>query len=265
MAEVPSLVEGWKDERPYTGLLVKDLRFGHAPTTYDVRCPKGHRVGKSVDSFLREGCQYCRGNQTRAQRVIQPLKEADPELYATLHPMKNVDPHFVPENFKKPLWWKSVQCCGFEWEDTIADRALGRRPQAGQGVYYCPKCESQFGSLAWLDPELAAEWHEDNELTAWHVKPFSAGVTVKWRCTADPAHEFVAKVSDRSHGKLCPHCSTAGTSKPERDFLTAAQEDYPDAYSGRIGRWRLDILIPSILLVIEYDGEYWHRDVCDQL
>lgn len=260
VAQVSALVEGWNDERPYAKLLVRDLRFGHAPTTYDIRCPKGHKVGKSVDAFLERGCQYCRSAQTRAQTVTRRLFEADPELYATLHPTKNGDPHSILENEKKSLWWRSGQCCGLEWQDTISARQLGRRPQAGRGVYYCPQCESQFGSLAWLDPELAAEWHEDNTLTAWHIKPFSVGVTVKWRCAADASHEFTAKVSDRSHGKLCPHCSKSGISKIETDFLRAAREYYPDSFSGRIGSWKLDILIPSLLLVIEYDGEYWHQN-----
>ncbi|WP_084678500.1 zinc-ribbon domain-containing protein [Actinopolymorpha alba] len=124
---------------------------------------------------------------------------------------------------------ESVQCCGHEWQETIIERILGRRPQAGRGHFYCPVCESVWGSPAWLDPEVAAEWHEENDLSAWHVKPFSAGVVVKWRCSANPEHEWDAAVIDRSAGRLCPLCSTAGTSKIERAFLAAAQLHDADA------------------------------------
>ncbi|WP_353357983.1 zinc-ribbon domain-containing protein [Intrasporangium sp. DVR] len=117
-----------------------------------------------------------------------------------------------------------------------------------------------FGSLAWLDPELAAEWHEDNDLTPWHVKPFSAGVVAKWRCAANPEHVWDAAVIDRSSGRLCPLCSTAGTSMIEKAFLAAAQSLDPDAHAARIDRWRVDVLIPSARLVVEYDGEYWHSE-----
>jgi Probable Zinc-ribbon domain/Protein of unknown function (DUF559) len=151
-----------------------------------------------------------------------------------------------------------VQCCGHEWQEPIKERTLGRRPQAGRGRYYCPACESVWGSLAWLDPELAAEWHPDNELTPWHVKPFSGGVVVKWRCSANPDHEWEASVIDRSSGRLCPLCSTAGTSQIERAFLVAAQAIDSDADAARVGRWKVDILVPSVGLIIEYDGEYWH-------
>jgi hypothetical protein len=67
-------------------------------------------------------------------------------------------------------------------------------------------------------------------------------------------------VVDRSAGRLCPFCSTAGTSRIERDFLAATQSHDPDAASTRFGRWKVGVLVPSVRLVIEYDGFYWHRD-----
>jgi hypothetical protein len=189
------------------------------------------------------------------------LAEGDPEVAATWHPTFNGDrtPDNTTTRHRDPIWWKSVQCCGFEWQETLGDRTLGRRPQAGRGHYYCPRCRSVFGSLAWLDPELAAEWHEDNNLTPWHVKPFSGGAVVKWRCAANAEHVWEAAVSERSAGRLCPHCSTAGTSQIEKAFLAAAQVHYPEASAARVGRWRVDVLVPSLRLVMEYDGEYWHR------
>lgn len=57
-----------------------------------------------------------------------------------------------------------------------------------------------------------------------------------------------------------PRSSTAGTSRIEQDFLAAAQSHDPDATSTRIGRWKVDVLVQSVRLVIEYDGVYWHRD-----
>lgn len=45
----------------------------------------------------------------------------------------------------------------------------------------------------------------------------------------------------------------------EQDFLAAAQSHDPDATSTRIGRWKVDVLVQSVRLVIEYDGVYWHR------
>jgi hypothetical protein len=83
-------------------------------------------------------------------------------------------------------------------------------------------------------------------------------VVVKWRCAANPEHEWDAAVIDRSSGRLCPQCSTAGTSQIEKLFLAAAQQTDPDADAARLDRWRVDVLVPTLRLVIEYDGEYWH-------
>lgn len=262
--DVPQLVEAWRDPRPYDGLTVEDLCAGvsgqNAGLTYALRCPEGHKVDTVARSFVWDGCPWCNGNTTR-KKPRDSIATADPELAAIFHPTRNgeLTAETTPINHRHPLWWKSVQCCGYEWQETITNRTLGRRPQAGRGYYYCPRCETTWGSLAWLDPELAAEWHPDNPLTPWHVKPFSGGVTAKWRCSVDPTHEWTAPVGNRSSGALCPQCSMAGTSMIEKAFLAAAQAFDPAAEATRLGRWRVDVFIPSVNLVIEYDGEYWHR------
>lgn len=265
VGDVPALVTAWRDDRRYDGLRVRDLCGGvqgkNFGQTYALRCPAGHKIDTVVARFVTVGCPWCRGKETRLVSAAKTIATEDPELAATWHPTRNGDrtPENTPPGHRKPLWWKSAQCCGHEWQETVVDRVLGRRPQAGRGHYYCPRCESVWGSLAWLDPELAAEWHPDNDLTAWHVKPFSGGVVVKWRCSVDPEHVWEAAVAERSAGRLCPRCSTAGTSQVEKAFLAAAQAHDAQAAAARIGRWRVDVLIPSLRLVIEYDGEYWHR------
>lgn len=265
VADHPKLVDAWADPRPYDGLVVDDLCGGvdgqNRGLTYALRCPQGHKLDTVARSYFFAGCPWCRGNETRS---IPPksLADVDPEVSLTWHPSRNGEktPENTPSSYRKPLWWQSRQCCGYEWEEALPERILRRRPQAGRGHWFCPNCESVFGSLAWLDPALASEWHEDNDLTPWHVKPFSGNVVVKWRCGADPSHEWEAAVADRSAGRLCPHCSTAGTSKVEQDFLATTQRHHADASPARVGRWRIDILVPGLRLAVEYDGSYWHGE-----
>lgn len=265
---VPELAAAWRDEQPHDGLRVRDLCGGVAAKnfgqTYSLRCPDDHKIDTVVRRFVTVGCPYCRSNDIR-KAPRQSIRDVDPELAAIFHPTRNgsLSPETTPDNYRKPLWWKSVQCCGYEWQEEIGHRTLGRRPQAGRGHYYCPKCESVWGSLAWQDPELAAEWHPANELTPWHVKPFSGGHRVKWRCATNSIHEWEASVVDRSSGRLCPLCSMAGTSTIEKALLASAQAVDPDADAAKLGRWWVDVLMPSLMLVVEYDGEYWHRDKHD--
>lgn len=262
-ARVPEIVSAWRDPQPIGNLTVADLCGGvagqNAGRTYSLRCPHGHKLDTVVRRFILAGCPWCRGKKTRMRPKLS-LAEADPELAALFHPEKNEErtPESISEDYRKPLWWKSVQCCGYEWQEPISERTLGRRPQAGRGHYYCPVCRSVWGSLAWLDPGLAAEWHEDNELTAWHVKPFSSGAMVAWRCATNPDHVWKAAVIDRSSGRLCPQCSTAGTSKIEQAFLASACSHDAEAIASTVGKWRVDVLLPKLALIIEYDGVYWH-------
>lgn len=266
VASVPALVAAWRDERPYDGLTVRDLATGVAGKnfglTYSLRCQSGHKIDTVVSRFVSEGCPWCRGKQTRA-RERPPLAIADPELAALFHSERNapLTPDSTPDNYRGPLWWKAQHCCGHEWEETISDRVLGRRPQAGRGRYYCPRCESVWGSLAWIDPELASEWHPSNALTPWHVKPFSVGTTATWQCAN--GHVWDAPVINRSAGAQCPKCSMAGTSHIEQEFLAAARVIDPEAHPARIGKWRVDVFLPAASLVIEYDGSYWHRNKFD--
>jgi len=46
--------------------------------------------------------------------------------------------------------------------------------------------------------------------------------------------------------------------KKIRDHLFNCGIDFVPEYS--VGRWSIDIFVPSVNLAIECDGEYWHRD-----
>lgn len=58
-------------------------------------------------------------------------------------------------------------------------------------------------------PDLARQWHptRNDSLRACDVRPKSKK-KVWWRCTSDPAHEWVAAVNAR-HVAGCPHCKEA--------------------------------------------------------
>lgn len=71
---------------------------------------------------------------------------------------------------------------------------------------------------------------------------------------------------DRSKGSGCPKCGNKN-SKPEKELHLALSKVYKDAENGtRLKvKWgqtmysHIDILIPSLNAVIEYDGWYWHQ------
>lgn len=119
-------------------------------------------------------------------------------------------------------------------------------------------------SLAEKDPELAAEWHPtlNAPLTPLDVRP-RGRASVWWKCPL--GHVWKAKVAPRAVGVGCPECSTIGVSERQvrLEFELAAaglpvEHQFPPILV--LGRRpiKVDIAIPSLRLVVEYDGSYYH-------
>jgi hypothetical protein len=134
----------------------------------------------------------------------------------------------------------------------------------------CPECKTILGSLAWQDAGLAAEWSLANPVSAWHVRPYaSTPFMPEWICATNAAHVWQASLGGRSDGSECPECRVVGKSKVELAYHAAAEEVFTGVRSGAVLRadafstrrsWTADICVDADdgILVIEYDGAYWH-------
>ena len=79
-----------------------------------------------------------------------------------------------------------------------------------------------------------------------------------------PEHEWDAVVSSRiNNNSSCPHCSGASTSQPEIRILCELRHllgDEDVVWREKIDGIEADIFLPNHNLVIEYDGNYWHKN-----
>ena len=121
-------------------------------------------------------------------------------------------------------------------------------------------------SLAELLPELAAEWHpdENGDLTPADVRPRGKWL-VWWRCRF--GHEWEALVAPRAVGIGCPKCSIIGISERQTRLeyeLAAAglpvQHDHPRISVEGRRPVQVDIAIPPLRVIVEYDGSYYHAN-----
>jgi hypothetical protein len=259
VADVPELAAAWADEVDPRTVMVAGgwelRRFG---------CPAGHHPRINPLTFLQSGCPNCRGAETRKAQKNW-LADTLPEIASQWHPAKNgkLTPQDVVWDSKRTIWWLA-DCCGYEWQESPRSRDKYQRLR-------CPKCRTILGSLAWRDPGLAAEWSPDNPVSAWKIRPnASTAYLPQWVCATNPAHVWEASLSGRSNGADCPECREAGKSKVELAHHAAAEERFPGARSGAVLRdrafttrksWSADISvdIAGHLLVVEYDGAYWHK------
>lgn len=166
------------------------------------------------------------------------------------------------------LWWLA-DCCGHQWQEKVVDRGKYQR-------WRCPACRTFLDSLAWQNPTLAAEWGPANPIDAWHVRPHTSTTFLpSWVCGSDPSHMWQAPLSSRSSGAGCPQCRISGKSAVELAHFEAAQEQFghvqsgvclnDETFTGRTS-WTVDIAVDlgDRLLIIEYDGAYWHISESDK-
>ncbi|MFT4470512.1 zinc-ribbon domain-containing protein [Arthrobacter sulfonylureivorans] len=265
VSSVPELAASWADDTDPDAVMVEgDWRL------YRFRCPNGHYPKSRPGTFLSSGCPSCKG-QASAAKDRPMLAEVQPELASQWHPDRNG--RWTPENVvpgsQRRIHWKAA-CCGYEWVESPASRDGGRRLR-------CPRCETILDSLAWSDPGLAAEWSEENLLTAWHVRPTANTAFIpKWVCSVDRSHVWESTLGSRSSGSECPECRQAGKSRIELHHLEAAEAVFDNVRSGAIVRdkvfniptaWSIDILAEhdGLNVAIEYDGAYWHAPEPKQL
>ena len=258
ISDVPELAAAWADEGdPRTVMVVtNDLcRF---------KCPEGHFPRIAPVTFLRSGCPSCRATETRKTQKNW-LADVLPEIASQWHPERNgkLTPKKVVWDSKRKVWWQA-ECCDFVWQESPRDRDKYKRLR-------CPQCRTILGSLAWKDPGLASEWSPANPVSAWYVRPTAAtAYSPEWICATDPSHVWSSPLASRSAGAECPECSVAGKSKVELDHFEAAKQVFESVRSGAVLRssefttrksWTADIKATAggMELVIEYDGDYWHR------
>ena len=215
------------------------------------------------------GCRKCAIKGPAAKKRITTfvknngsLQETFPQLLQDWDYSKNeISPDKLTAHSNRKVWWKCHQC-GHEWEAVINNRSYGRG---------CPCCSHKQlvvgkNDLGTTHPELAKEWHptKNGTLTPHDVMCGQAR-KVWWLCPA--GHSYQATVSHRSvtNGTNCPVCNSGRqTSFREQAFYFYLKQIFPDAinrYTAEwLGRFELDIYIPSQKLALEYDGVAWHKE-----
>lgn len=161
------------------------------------QCADGHEWQATVSSRSSgNGCAMCSGRKPSPQNN---LAVTHPHLAREWHPKNPFGPAHVTSGSGKGVWWRCS--VGHEFRATICNRA-----GASGG---CPFCSGRQATadrnLAVLFPELAAEWHPSNPMSADEVTPGS-GAKVRWRCSE--GHSWNAVVGQRTAaGTGCPYCA----------------------------------------------------------
>ena len=216
----PELVSQWAEQN---APLRPDMVRARSARVVWWKCPKdpSHVYQARIDARVYEfiDCPFCAGQRLHETTT---LRAKCPELAAQWHPIRNgeLSPDDVYFRTKRHAWWQCPKNPDHVWRAEIASRVRGAGCPFCAGVQTTPAT-----SLAVQMPELAREWNyeRNGDLLPIQVRAGS-GKKVWWRCSANPKHEWEARICSRKHGRGCPLCKAEQLSERNRARAKARRE-----------------------------------------
>lgn len=255
-----------REQRRQARLAAEEERARERKHRQQQRHERAQRIEQAKAERARQAKERSRRQEARErerakQRRAASLAVKNPELAGQLHPDSGVEPYEEPAaSGTKALW---LGPCGHEWEARISDRYA-----KGSGCPFCSnnKVLAGFNDLATTHPGMAAQWGENNPLSAREVTAGS-NRRIWWRC--ERGHTWQAAPLLRTQtGTGCPKCSNR-VSRGEaelREFIESlVGKDKVQSNVRRVlvgnGRSELDIYLPDHGYAVEFNGVYWHSEI----
>ncbi|WHX25121.1 zinc-ribbon domain-containing protein [Virgibacillus halodenitrificans] len=258
--QYPNLAKEWDYD------LNGDLKPGNVPPKGRAyvfwKCKKGHSYRAKIASRANgSGCPYCKGAKVSFERSIAGKRQ---ELLAMWDFKKNkISPDQVLAGSNKKFFWICDKGHSF---DAPPKQMARKRTTNG-----CPYCRglrvNKKNSLATLYPTLVDEWIEcvnDISITPNDVTPGCSSKKVQWRCKR--GHMWVTTPKHRALAKTgCPKCKQERKISKQSYILFFYLKKYFKDVKMEVplenSRMSLDIYIPCLNLIIEYDGEIYHKNI----
>ena len=227
------------------------------------RCAGGHSWRATINSRSNGNrCPFCSGLRVSDSNRLSTNR---PDLAREWDFDKNeLTPYDVTVSSDKKSWWKCSE--GHSWQASINNRSKGSG---------CPFCSGRRvtdnNRLSVKNHEVASEWDFDkNELSPYDVT-VSSDKKAWWKCSE--GHSWRAVINDRSNGSGCPTCAKRFGKIEKRfiesftgrtDFTVTAHGMRLNQISYSSGRRGVEVDMVFFFnhhyLLLEYDGNYWHRD-----
>ena len=230
----------------------------------------------TIDGRSRgNGCPYL-SIHPEVWKGFNDLKTLNPELAREWHPTRNgnLKPTDVTVSSGQKVWWylpyddpKTGKHFDFEWPATVHSRSKGNGCPYLTGSAVWPG----FNDLATTHQELAREWHPTKN---GNLKPtdvtYGSTKKVWWYLPYDDLKtgkhyefEWEAPILSRSFGNGCPYISTSKTERLVCEYLQNKGLEFvgEKRFNHKsVIKYRYDIYIPSLKLIIEPDGEQHFKE-----
>lgn len=227
-------------------------------------CEKGHEWEAYINNRTKrkDGCPFCSGRYATAEESLLTLF---PEVSKDWHPTKNKDltPDKVLPNSNIKAWWVCSRNSEHEWQSMIGSKV--RSTAESRGCPYCAgKKASKDYNLEKSHPELANEWDFEKNIKLPSNYTPASNKKVWWKCSVCEFN-WESSINNRT-SRGCPKCSRGfQSSYPEQVIYYYLKQYFNKVINGKkinyLGQvYTIDIYIEDLNLVIEYDGEYAHKN-----
>lgn len=246
----PHLVKEWHMKNEFSPF---EITYGSQKKVYWI-CDKEHEWEATISSRSQgKGCPKCSGRVATDQNNLYVKR---PDLAAQWHPTKNngLSPKDVTSSSHKRVWWLCEN--GHEWDQTIMAR----------NRLNCPMCAgkraSKENNLKTRFPYISKDWHpfKNGDLSPTDVLP-NQPREIWWLC--EIGHEVKESLMDRTNSKGCRLCNLMMlASFPEKALAFYIEKFTPVHCQKLISNTKhmVDIFLPELNIVLEYDGEYFHEN-----
>ncbi len=243
------------------------FRYSHVKVYW--KCKNcGTKFGKLLPDINNEvlcnSCALKKGIKNKYSNIIDKegsLADKYPNLVKEWHPTKNANltPEMLTYSSNKKVWWICNE--GHEWQASVNTRSImGHK---------CPICANQkvlkgYNDLASIFPEFLSEWNYKKNKKSPSEIIARTGKKYWWICKL--GHEYETSPLDRFYGRGCPICNKErSTSIGEKAILYYIQKNYKGKtisnYRDKIiNNKEIDIFLPNLMVGIEYDGIYFHKN-----
>lgn len=217
---------------------------------------------------LVQTCPFC---EHRKPSPFYNLATEYPELKEEWDNEKNL---FPPEtclpHSNRSVYWRCAK--NHRWKAAICDRTETADKARKSGFQVCPYCSKERISatynLTTEYPEVSKEW---NYIKNKGQKPEDfhphSNQKVWWICSYDSSHQWPAKICNRTTlSRGCPQCAKEfKMSYPARALFYYLRKAYPSCVCEEpFQKYKMDLLLPDINLVLEHDGYYHHSSEADK-
>ncbi|MET7312773.1 zinc-ribbon domain-containing protein [Streptomyces sp. NPDC005571] len=265
LAEVaPEVAEEF--DAPVNGTTAEDI-FAQDNRVLAWRCRTHpvHRWTASPNNRVGKGsrCPFCSGARVWD---VNRLANNRPDIARQWDPLRNgaLSPRDVSVGSSRTVHWVCLKGADHRWPASIYKRT------SGQGCPFCAGNKvSTITSLLALRPDLAVQLDPVTSKVSAAELTVGSSRKVHWICPINQEHTWTATVSNRTAGGTgCPHCNIPGTSAQEVRLAAELSVVLPLDLDRRTirtskGIERVDMYIPALSLVMEFDGSYWHESTSE--